>query len=219
MRRLALAVVLLLLALPAAAATVIEARIGDAPIRIVSDDGLRRVLVEGSAGRRLVDLAEGAVYVTVPDQPTRKVTMFGMPSPAGEVTDFTILQLGPGPRIAGYPTTRFRLMLGQTACTELYANLGLGMELSQVMAAFELLDRFNGLVQGPARPACERIPFRSYSRLGWSLMVKDTNGPTVNTVMIERDVKSGLGELAIPADAVDITDLLKDRVQNREGAE
>lgn len=219
MRLLPLGAMAVLLAFPAGAATVIDARVGDAPIRIVSDESVRRVLVEGTGGRRLVDLAEGTVYVTVPEQPTRKIEMFGMPMPEATVTDFTLMQMGPGPRIAGYPTTRFRLKLGQTTCTELYANLGLGMELSQVMAAFELLDRFNGLVQGPQRPACERIPFRSYSRIGWSLMVRDTNGPAVDTVMIERDVALPPDILAIPADAVDITSLLHDRVRGRAEGE
>jgi hypothetical protein len=117
--------------------------------------------------------------------------------------------LGPGPRVADYATTRFRLSVGGQTCSVIDANLSLVEPLKHAMRAVELLDRLDTALQGENRPLCERIPFKEYARIGWGLRVADSVSPVVETVVVVRDYTPNEEELALPLQAADMTDILK----------
>ena len=119
-----------LTAVEAHAATLIESRVGEEVVALVSDPERRRVRIIGAGGIRLIDVAEAAVYLIEPNQMVQKVAVDQLP-PVPEAPDGTMVEkLGPGPRVAGYPTTRFRVRVAGTVCSMVDANLGLGHTLA-----------------------------------------------------------------------------------------
>jgi hypothetical protein len=140
------------------AAVLVEARVGKQDIHIISDAALNRVRIEGPGGAQLVDLDSRTVYLFGPEGQTQKVRL-AVTGAAAPAPDFIVEKLGPGPRIAGHATMRFRVRAGDTVCAEIAANLLLGEKLGPVMAAFELLDQLNGALKGDNRSDCERVPF------------------------------------------------------------
>ena len=102
-RRLVLAAAVLGLTAPLAAppaadaATLIQARIGERPARLVVDQAERRVLVATAGERRLVDLARGDVYVIDGAGAARR---FRAGELAAAPDGFRLDPWGPGPVIA-----------------------------------------------------------------------------------------------------------------------
>jgi len=207
------------LSAPAAAGILIEAGMGDRPVRIVGDPERGLVQIMTGEERRLVDLENATVYLFTDSQAPRKLVMSDLPAPPGRVEDFTILPMGPGPQIADYPSTQFRVFRGRTICADLYANLGLARTLAPVMDALVLLDRLNALLEGTDRPVCERIPYATYRPLGWLLRVEHPDGETIETLEIDTDHAVAAADFALPEDAPDITEALRDRLATRETEE
>ncbi len=195
-------------AIPATAATLVESRIGDELVTLISDPATGRVRITGAGGAKLVDLKTRTVYLTAPGVHAQKVAVGTLPpappTPLGTVVE----NIGRGPRVAGYPTTRFRLRVGATECSVIDANLGLATLLAPAVAAFQLLDRLNGALKGDSRGPCERIPYRRYKRIGWSLQVQDSNAPAIKTVAVTEGYEPAAEDLALPADAEDVTAII-----------
>ena len=199
-------------AIPAQAATLVESRIGDELVTVLSDRASERVRITGAGGAKLIDLKTRTVYLTAPGVRAQKVAVGTLPpappTPLGTVVE----NIGRGPLVAGYPTTRFRLRVGATECSVIDANLGLATLLAPAVAAFQLLDRLNGALKGDSRGPCERIPYRRYKRIGWSLQVLDSDAPAIITVAVTEDYEAAAEDLALPADAEDVTAIIADRL-------
>jgi hypothetical protein len=185
-------------------ATLVETSIGGQSVWVIDDPLTRRVLIASHAGNRLVDLATETVYLIAPDGASQKVAVGALP-PVAAVASFEIEKIGPGPRVADYPTTRFRLSAGGETCSVIDANLGLSKRLDQAMRAFDLMARLNAALGGADRGPCERIPLGEYARIGWGLRVADAGAPVVETKAVVPDYEPLAEELALPAEAVDIT--------------
>jgi hypothetical protein len=132
-----------------------------------------------------------------------------LPDPADAAPPFTLEKVGPGPRVADYPTTRFRLSASGRTCSIIDANLSLASPLKRAIDAFALLDRVGSALAG-ALPPCQRVPFTGYARIGWGLRIEDAGSPTVETVAVIRDYEPLAEELSLPADALDITRVVRD---------
>lgn len=189
------------------AAVLVETRVGKQDVRIVSDATLNRVRIEGPGGAQLVDLDSRTVYLFGPEGQTQKVRL-AVTGAAAPAPDFIVEKLGPGPRIAGHATMRFRVRAGDKVCAEIAANLLLGEKLGPVMAAFELLDQLNGALKGDNRSDCERVPFRRYRRIGWGLSVTDVNAPRIETIAVTFDFEPAPDTLTPPMHAEDVTDII-----------
>ena len=206
MRTLCLAVAFAVaLAVPGArAATLVETSIAGQSVWVIDDPLTRRVLIASRGGNRLIDLATETVYLIAPDGATRKVDVGALP-PVAAAPAFEVEKIGPGPRVADYPTTRFRLSAAGATCSVIDANLGLAVRLDQAMRAFDLMGRLNAALGGADRGPCERIPLGEYARIGWGLRVADAGAPVVETMVVVLDYEPLAEELALPARAVDIT--------------
>lgn len=189
------------------AAVLVETRVGRHEVRIISDAALNRVRIEGPGGAQLVDLDSRTVYLFGPEGQTQKVRL-GTARASARAPDFIVEKLGPGPRIAGHATMRFRVRAGEKVCAEIAANLLLGEKLRPVMAAFELLDQLNGALKGDNRSDCERVPFRRYRRIGWGLRVTDVNAPRIETIAVTFDFEPAPDDLIPPMHAEDVTDII-----------
>ncbi len=191
------------------AATLVETSVGGVSVWLLDDPSNERVLIASRGGSKLIDLRSRIIYMIAPDGSAQKVRVDAFRKASADVPPFEIEKLGPGPRVAEYATTRFRLSVGGQTCSVIDANLSLVEPLKHAMRAVELLDRIDTAVQGENRPLCERIPFREYARIGWGLRVADSDSPVVETVAVIRDYAPNEEELALPLVATDMTDLLK----------
>jgi len=208
----ALSVGLFLVGWPTAhsqAATLVETSVGGVSVWLVDDPRNERVLIASHGGSKLIDLRSRIVYMIAPDGTAQKVHVDAFRKVRAEVPPFEIEKLGPGPRVAEYATTRFRLSVGGQTCSVIDANLSLMEPLKHAMRAVELLDLIDTALQGENRPLCERIPFREYARIGWGLRVADSDSPVIETIAVIRDYAPNPEELALPLVATDMTDLLK----------
>ena len=95
------------------AAVLVEARVGKQDMHIINDAALNRVRIEGPGGAQLVDLDSRTVYLFGPEGQTQKVRL-AVTGAAAPAPDFIVEKLGPGPRIAGHATMRFRVRAGAT---------------------------------------------------------------------------------------------------------
>ncbi len=193
----------------AAAATLIETAVGNTSVWLVDDPLHERVLIASRGGSKLVDLRTRVIYMIAPDGSAQMVRVDAFRKARAEVPPFEIEKLGPGPRVADYATTRFRLSVGGQTCSVIDANLTLVEPLQRAMRAVELMDQIDTAVQGDNRPLCERIPFREYARIGWGLRIADKDSPVVDTIAVIRDYAPNEEELALPLMATDMTDVLK----------
>ncbi|MDP6951857.1 MAG: hypothetical protein QGF53_03765 [Alphaproteobacteria bacterium] len=209
MRFLALALVIVACA-GAQAATLVETAVGDLQIWVLDDPDSNRVLVASRGGSRLIDLESSTVYLIASDGRAQMVRTDALPDPADNAPTYMVEKVGPGPRVADHPTTRFLLRIGAKICSTIDANLNLAVPLAGATKAFAMLDRLESAVAGGNRPPCERIPYSGYARIGWGLRVVDDGVPAVETKAIIRDYEPLEDELAVPASAVDVTDALLD---------
>lgn len=194
----------------AQAATLVETAVGDLAIWVLDDPERNRVLIASRGGSRLIDLETRTVYLIAEDGTAQMVRTDALPDPAEMAPTFMVEKMGPGPRIADHPTTRFMLRIGSRICSTIDANLNLATPLAGATAAFAMLDRLESAVAGSARPPCERIPYTGYARIGWGLRIADGAAPAVETKAIIRDYEPLEDELAVPGNAVDITQALLD---------
>ena len=187
------------------AATLVETMVGGESVWLVDDPRYDRVLVAGRAGTKLIDLRTSTIYLISPDGTEQKIDVAALPRNRAKPPQFEIEKMGPGPRIADYATTRFRLSVGARTCSMIDTNLSLSEPLSGTIRAFALLDRVSAAMQGSSRPPCERIPFMEYARIGWGLRIADDGAAPIETVLVVRDYQPLEDELAIPAVSIDVT--------------
>lgn len=190
----------------ARAAVLLEARVGTETVTLISDADAGRVRLTGPGGARLVDLASKTVYLLAPGAPPRMIRVGKLDS-AGHAPPphVAIEKVGVGPRVAGYPTTRFRLRVGATLCSVIDANLGLALKLAPAVKALDLLDRLDEARGGDSRSVCEHVPYRRYKRIGWAMRVQDSNAPAMEVVAVTADYKPAAGALDLPEAAQDLT--------------
>lgn len=190
-------------------ATLVETSIAGESVWVIDDPLSKRVLVASRAGSRLIDLDTETVYLIAPNGTTQKVEVSALPAVTA-TSSFEIEKVGPGPRIADYPTTRFRLSAEGRTCSLIDANLGLGEALERAMRAFDLMERLQSALGGADRGPCQRIPLGEYARIGWGLRVADAGAPVVEVVSVVRNYEPLAEELALPTSAVDITMVVRD---------
>ena len=187
-----------LLAPPAAeAATLIQARIAERPARLVVDHDRRRVLVSTAGERRLVDLARGHVYVVDAGGDMRRFDAARLaPSPDGYRLD----PWGPGPVIAGYPTTYHVVMDGARICAEVLVSDREDGFMADAMQALDLLQR---LEAGAGDDPCAEPPFAAYAAGGWPIMAGLIDRALFETVSVSLGYAPAEGELALPGEDAD----------------
>lgn len=191
------------------AATLVETSVGGMSVWLVDDPRQERVLIASRAGSKLIDLRDRVVYLIAPDGTAQKVHVDAFRAARVDAPPFEIEKLGPGPRVADYATTRFRLSVGGQTCSVIDANLSLVEPLKHAMRAVALLEKIEIALQGENRPLCERIPSAEYARIGWGLRIADSDAPVVETVAVIRDYAPNAEELALPLVATDMTEVLK----------
>lgn len=215
MTRFLLAAAIALLAAAAApAATLVETEIAGQSVWVLDDPSRNRVLLAGRGGSRLIDLRSRTIYLIAPDGSAQRIDADALPEPAA-APGFSIEKIGPGPRVAEYPTTRFRLSIGGNTCSIIDANLTLATVMALASEAFALLDRLESALAAGNRSPCERIPFRSYARIGWGLQIADDGAPPVVTKAVIRDYQPLDEELTLPSAAVDVTQAVLDAAAAR----
>lgn len=192
----------------ALSATLIETAVGNVSVWLLDDPRNERVLIASRGGSKLIDLKSRVIYMIAPDGSAQMVRVDAFRKARAEIPPFEIEKLGPGPRVADYATTRFRLSVGGQTCSVIDANLTLVAPLKRAMRAVELMDQIDMAVQGENRPLCERIPFREYARIGWGLRIADKDAPVVETVAVIRDYAPNEEEIALPLRATDMTEVL-----------
>ena len=193
----------------AQAATLVATAVGDLVIWVLDDPDSNRVLIASRGGSRLIDLETSTVYLIASNGTTQMVRTDALPDPAETAPIFVVEKIGPGGRIAEHPTTRFMLRIGNKICSTIDANLNLATPLAGATAAFAMLDRLESAVAGGNRPPCERIPYTGYARIGWGLRIVDDGGAAaVETKAIIRDYVPLDDELALPGNAIDVTQAL-----------
>jgi hypothetical protein len=198
----------------AEAATLIEAEIDGRPAWLIDDPTRARVLIAGDDGRQLVDLRTGTVYLIAADGSARKIRTKALP-PVAFDSPLQMERLGPGPKIARYPTTRYRLVAGETRCAVIDANHGLGTHLSFTAAALALLERIEQARHGTAADDCSALPYDVIARRGWALRITEHGSPAMVTVAVIPDYVPIAGELSLPRAAVDITQDLVEAAAGR----
>jgi hypothetical protein len=192
----------------ARAATLVETSVGGESVWLIDDPNNQRILVAGRAGSKLIDLRTGTIYLISPNGTAQKIDITALPDHMGPPPEFDIEKLGPGPRVADYATTRFRISIGGETCSTIDANLSLAEPLTQTIEAFTLLDRLTAAIQGAGRPPCQRIPLKEYARIGWGLRIADDGAPAIETVLVVRDYQPMENEMAIPAASIDVTETI-----------
>ncbi len=190
-----------LLAAPHAqeAATLIQARIDDRPVRVVVDQAQKRVLVSMAGGeRRLVDLARGEVYVIGRDGAAHRFRADRLTAiPAA----FRLDPWGPGPFTAGYPTTYHVVKAGERICAEVLVSRWRDDFMADAMHALDLLQRADAAAgRGAAANAdlCAEPPFAAYAAAGWPVMAGLIDRALFETISIEFGYAPTQGELALP---------------------
>lgn len=191
--------------LPAAeAATLLEVKIDGRSAWVIEDPTRARVLIAGEDGRQLVDLRTGTVYLIASDGSARKIRTEALP-PVARNLPLRMKRLGPGPRIAQYPTIRYRIMVGETRCATIDTNHGLGTHLSFTATALGLLQRIEQTRHTRAGDDCAALPFDVIARRGWALRITKQGTPALVTVAVIPDYVPIAGELSLPNAAVDVT--------------
>lgn len=192
----------------AVAAVLIESVVGDVPVRLISDDESGRVLIESALGGRLIDTTTDSIYEWAGGGTPR---LYRLPDrPAGGSHEknapyFTLTKIGPGPRVAGYPTSEYHLSVGGQLCSVIHANLGLSLKLTTAVEALVLLDRLNAVRVSGDRPPCERVPYRRYRWIGWGLRIADASSPVIEAVAVDWSYDPPPGSLDLPPAAVEVT--------------
>ncbi len=195
------------IAASAVAAARVETRVGDTTVSLIADPESGLVALSSDIGIKLVDTVNGLIYLLDQGQPARVVDLKKLPEPriGGHVV---VQKIGPGPRIAGFPTSRFRIWFDGQLCTTVDANLWLNRSLDPAPRAFELLDRLNMALSPGAGAPCERIPYRHYKWIGWGMRVADVNGQVVEATLVEAHAAIPVGALRLPLEPTDVTDAI-----------
>lgn len=185
------------------AAVLIDSVIGDVPVRLISDDKSGRVLIHSSLGGRLIDTKSGTIYEWAGAEVPRKMVVANLP-PRQNPTRSRLTKIGPGFRVAGYPTTEYHLSAGGQVCSVIHANLPLVTALGTAMAALDMLDRLNAARSGTAASPCDQIPYTRYRRIGWGLRIADSEAPVVEATAVDLNYDPPDGVLDIPAVVLDV---------------
>ncbi|MDP6951856.1 MAG: hypothetical protein QGF53_03760 [Alphaproteobacteria bacterium] len=200
---------------PAAqAATLLEAEIDGQPAWVIDDPTRARVLISDENSRRLVDLRTGIVYLIARNGSAQKIRTKVLPPVTAEVP-LQMVRLGPGPRVARYPTTRYRLVAGQTRCAVIDTNHGLGTHLSFTTAALALLERIEQARSRRIADDCSALPYGMIARRGWAMRITEHGTPAIATVAVIPDYVPIADELSLPMGAVDITQDLVEAAARR----
>ena len=183
------------LAPPALGATLIQARIDDRPARVVVDRAQSRVLVSVAGERRLVDLGRGEVYLIGPDGAARRFRAERLEAiPAA----FRLDPWGPGPFVAGYPTTYHVVKAGERICAEVLVSRWRDDFMPDAIRALDLLQRADAVGRQGAADLCADLPFAAYAAAGWPVMAGMLGRALFETVSIEFGYVPSEGELALP---------------------
>ena len=227
--RLALLSLLLAVSPWALAGTLIESR--DAA------GGVQRVLIEpplakvetGEPGSFLwLDLRKGKAYA-VSTEEKQMLDLSAMLAPGHERPvpprqGPALVKAGAGPEIAGFPTERYRLMIGDKVCYEEFLS---PKALAQTQTADLLralaklsqedLPHERAMEEEDACYAVERLAERQYEALGLPLRTVAADGKVVHEVItLHRDHKFPAATFALPADyeVLDPKHLFDDAMEN-----
>jgi hypothetical protein len=176
------------------AAVLIEARFGDANVRLVADRHLDRALLSAGSTRALFDLAAGFVYVSEGAGKSRRIRARYRPGYL-EPPPYRVEPFGPGPVLAGHVTTYHVLFVDEQVCAELMVSGWMTPFVDPAIRALAMLEALVPNGDGP----CQRIPFATYAATGWPMMAGKIDHPTIETTKIAFDYKPPPGELAPPA--------------------
>lgn len=211
MFRLLLTTLLLVSAGPTAAATLIEVK---------SSEGLTRIYTEGSKARMesgrdgymIVDNQAKTLLVVMPAE-RRVMDMSDAlqgpdPQTSGDAIDIKFNKEGNGPRIAGYPTTRYSYSANGQPCGSLLASRQ-ALEDSGLDSAFKMMERMASradamrMAFNSNTPPCERAGTqfsRHVKKIGVPMRITAGNGQLVSEITrIDTGAKLPANAFTVPA--------------------
>lgn len=168
---------------PAAAAALIEARVGEQPVRLVVDRPTQRVLMTVGGSEALFDLDAGLIYLREPGGSVLRIRARYRPG-YDEPPGYRVEPFGPGPILAGNASAYHVLFDEERVCAELMLSAWMVPFVDPAIRAVALLEQ----VRPPAdADACAVIPFATYAAAGWPLLAGKADRPTFETTSIRFD--------------------------------
>jgi hypothetical protein len=198
--RLAGAVTALGVAVTAKAATLIEARNEHGPLRIVVDRDGDRVRLSSGEQTLLFDLAAGVLYLAEGDATAKRVQARYRPGHE-EPPPYRLEPYGRGPILADHISEYHVLFAEEQVCAELMLSAWMAPFVDPAVRALALLEQLDG---APGPDPCAAIPFAAYAAPGWPLLVGKRRHATFETLSVRFDYQPVVGELNVPADALDV---------------
>jgi len=176
-RRSLVAVVLLLIALapPLRAGTLLLARLENLPLRIeLADDG-RRAIGEVEGRRYLLELERGEIFRLDGDRGRRRLAASA--DDGATLDGYRLESWSPGPAVAGYGSVYNVLQRGETICAEVLSSRWMKRFAEPLVRAVALLQRVERNLRPRDRKGCGRVAFETYARNGWPLFVGYRDAP------------------------------------------
>lgn len=190
----------LLLSGAASAATLIELRAANGPVRVVVDRPQERVLIEGADRRTWFDLSGGLIYHREDDGPVRRAHARYRPG-HDRPPPYRIERFGPGPVVAGQASTYEVLFADERICAEMMRSQWMAPFLDPALRAIALIQQVRG--ERPADP-CAGIPFATYAAGGWPLLAGKADDPILATTRVAFDYAAPPEELMPPESFVEV---------------
>lgn len=211
MYRLLLSTLLLLSSSLTAAATLVEVKSSEGQTRIYTD-GQRARMETGKDGYMIVDNKAQSLFVVMPNE-QRVMDMSQAlqgPGPGASAApiDIRFDKQGSGPRIAGYPTTRYNYSANGQSCGTLLASRQ-ALEDTGLDSAFEMMERMASradamrMAFNSNTPPCERAgtQFSTHVRkIGVPMRITAGNGQLVSEITrIDQNAKLPPNAFTVPA--------------------
>ncbi len=182
---------------PLWAATVVESRDLEGRINKLMVDGDRVRLEIGDSGYMLVDLEKNTFYNVEPNE-ERIIDMssfYSIPiaqiEGAGDRINVHFKKIGKGPKIAGYNTTHYKMMINEFVCADEYLSRQ-AYVVADMRTLFRAYVHMSGReaamgVSGDGDP-CERVEFEmteaQYKKLGIPMRTVSRDGHTDHEIMV-----------------------------------
>ncbi len=182
----------------AQAGILVDATLGDTPLRLETGSDHDRVLVTVKGERYLIELQSALVHPL--DSKTPAPIRAGLADDGASILPYVLEHWSAGPPVAGHASTYHVLKVGETICGEVLASAWMTPFLAPIVRAMELMQRVSPALRPVAREGCGVIPFTAYARNGWPLMVGWRDEPVFRTSTVRFDHYPDDALFALPGD-------------------
>lgn len=201
MKRLSLALALILFGLPLHAGVLFKGQLNGVPLTLEMGVDRTRVLATVEQSTHLVDLVNNHVYRT-DAAGTRRFRAGGMDD-GGSTLPYRLSDWSEGPPVAGHGSRYNVLQIDETICGEVLASRWMSDFMREIQQSIELIQRVDQRLQPIPRESCGAVPFLAFTRNGWPLMVGWKDVTVFQADVLKFDYRAEANRFDLPASWVE----------------